>query len=165
MLLFSLYHLSAVWRTRKHVGLVVFCNLLLDGNIQNVLVLVQIFKAAPDCIKKKPVALWRVHAEFTSLLTVSSEHIVPACVCVFRFLPVWKYSPFPLTWSGIVYILAAFQRPFFEKILGVSSRAQQPDENTADIRFFCSSGLFLTFQKAQRPLGDIIQHSWILLVK
>lgn len=67
-----------------------------------------------------------------------------------------KYSPFPLTWSGIVYILAALQRPFFEKILGVSSRAQQPDENTADMRLFCSSGLFLTFQKAQRPLGDII---------
>lgn len=61
MLLFSLCHLSVVWRTRKRVGLVVFCNLLLDGNIQNVLVLVQIFESVPDCIKKnqkkKPVAL------------------------------------------------------------------------------------------------------------
>lgn len=38
--------------------------------------------------KKNSVASWRVHTGFTSLLTVSSEHIVPACVCVFRFLPV-----------------------------------------------------------------------------
>lgn len=51
MLLFSLYCLSAVWSTKNHVGLdVVFCNLVLDGNVQNVLVLVQIFETAPDCI-------------------------------------------------------------------------------------------------------------------
>lgn len=91
MLLFSLYSLSAVWSTKKHVGLdAVFCNLVLDGNVQNVLVLVQIFETAPDCIffLKNLLVLGRVHTEFTSLLSVSSEHIVPTCVCVFQFLPV-----------------------------------------------------------------------------
>lgn len=82
MLLFSLYHLSAMWRTRKHVGPVVFCNLLLDGNIQNVLVLVQIFEAAPDCIKKKTLWLYEEFMQNSHLLCLQFPQNI-LCLHVF----------------------------------------------------------------------------------
>lgn len=166
--LFSLCHLSAVWRTRKHVGL----NVSLRGVLQPSFSWehTECTGQGPDVWdglrlykkEEKWWVLWRVHREFkssfASLLfkelrllpplnstTSSSEHIVPACVCAFRFLPVWKYSPFPLTWSSIVYILAVFQKRFFEKILGVSNRAHQPDE------------------KQQFPLHTILLLFWTFL--
>lgn len=71
-----------MWRTRKHVGLVVFCNLLLDGNIQNVLVLVQIFEAAPDCIKKKTLWLYEEFMQNSHLLCLQFPQNI-LCLHVF----------------------------------------------------------------------------------